>query len=500
MTFVLYLDRVCLGQAAPIMQEELGISDTALGFVHAAFTLAYAVFEIPTGRWGDRYGSRGVLTRIVIWWSLFTALTGAATGLWMLLSVRFLFGAGEAGALPNSARILKQWFPESARGEAQGIVTTGMMIGGAAAPVASQFLINGLGKTWTFGMFGWQTTYEGFGWRWTFVIFGLIGLTWAVSFYFWFRDDPADHRKVNRAERKLIKSGQKPERPALTESEVPASAMIDLDEHFTDAHEPIPWKLVLPCANIWLLGGAMMTMSGVYYMLFSWYPKYLQSARGVSAENSSWLTSLVLGAGAMGCYFGGRLTDWLVAKTGNRRWGRTAQCVVGAGLPHGGILASIFTDSNLMASICIAIACFGVQIQVPAWWASATQVSGRHLGCAFRHDEYARRCRWDRLADLFGSIRRLDEEPGLHRPRPVGFRILRLRGHRADRHGPLELDQSGEDGRKAVSERNRCGLIDSSSGSLLRPRAATVSASRVRSSRCPCQHVGRRNALASGPS
>ena len=102
MTFVLYLDRVCLGQAAPTIQTELGISNTALGFVHAAFTLAYAVFEIPTGRWGDRYGSRGVLTRIVIWWSLFTALTGAATGLWMLLLVRFLFGAGEAGALPNS--------------------------------------------------------------------------------------------------------------------------------------------------------------------------------------------------------------------------------------------------------------------------------------------------------------------------------------------------------------------------------------------------------------
>ena len=78
MTFVLYLDRVCIGQAAPVIQKELGISETAMGFVIAAFTLAYAVFEIPAGRWGDRYGSRGVLTRIVVWWSFFTALTGAA--------------------------------------------------------------------------------------------------------------------------------------------------------------------------------------------------------------------------------------------------------------------------------------------------------------------------------------------------------------------------------------------------------------------------------------
>jgi MFS family permease len=98
MTFVLYLDRVCIGQAAPQIQNDLGISETAWGFVTAAFTLSYALFEIPTGRWGDRYGSRGVLTRIVVWWSFFTALTGVASGLVVLLAVRFLFGAGEAGA------------------------------------------------------------------------------------------------------------------------------------------------------------------------------------------------------------------------------------------------------------------------------------------------------------------------------------------------------------------------------------------------------------------
>ena len=277
MTFVLYLDRACIGQAAPIIQEELGISNTALGFVHAAFTLAYALFEIPAGRWGDRYGSRGVLTRIVIWWSFFTALTGAARGLWMLLVVRFLFGAGEAGALPNSARILRQWFPESSRGEAQGIVTTGMMIGGAAAPVASQCLIDGLNKSWKLDLFGWHWTYAGFGWRWTFVIFGFIGLTWAISFYLWFRDDPAKHHAVNRAERKLIAHGRGSGKPKSTELEAPAPDLMNVHEPFAGTHQPIPWDRVLPCANIWLLGGAMITMSAIYYMLFSWYPKYLQS-------------------------------------------------------------------------------------------------------------------------------------------------------------------------------------------------------------------------------
>src|SRR6478609_6603407 len=85
MTFVLYLDRVCISKAGPRIQEELGISNTAMGFVFAAFTLSYGLFEIPTGRWGDRYGSRGVLARIVVWWSAFTALTGAAMNLPMLV-------------------------------------------------------------------------------------------------------------------------------------------------------------------------------------------------------------------------------------------------------------------------------------------------------------------------------------------------------------------------------------------------------------------------------
>lgn len=363
MTFVLYLDRVCIAQAAPRIQQELGIDDTWMGVVFAAFTLSYAVFEIPTGRWGDRYGSRGVLTRIVIWWSFFTALTGAAAGLAMLLIVRFLFGAGEAGALPNSARVLREWFPESNRGWAQGVITTTMMIGGAAAPVASQWLINALG------------------WRWTFVTFGLLGLAWAALFYLWFRDDPAEHPATNKAEQALIAAGRGGKPLAASAQVEPDALPPETSDH--DAHGPIPWGIVLKNANVWLLGGAMMTMSGVYYMLISWYPKYLQSARGASPDASSWLSSLVLGAGAFGCFFGGWLTDWLVKTTGHRRWGRTAQSVAGAALAATGILASIYTDSTVLASILVAIACLGVQIQVPAWWASATQLSGRHLGALF---------------------------------------------------------------------------------------------------------------------
>src|SRR4051812_24943797 len=193
LTFILYIDRICISKAAPRIERDLDISHTAMGFVFGAFTVAYGLFEVPTGRWGDRYGSRGVLTRIVLWWSAFTALTGCVgrftldSGYWLnvpwldtvvpllldgfllLLLVRFLFGAGEAGALPNAARVVARWFPAGKRGAAQGIVNTSALLGGALAAVAAAYLI------------------ELVGWRWSFVLFDTLGVVWAGAFYTWFR-------------------------------------------------------------------------------------------------------------------------------------------------------------------------------------------------------------------------------------------------------------------------------------------------------------------------
>jgi sugar phosphate permease len=375
MTFVLYLDRVCMGKAAPRIQEELGITNTGMGFIFAAFSISYALFEIPAGRWGDRFGSRGVLTRIVVWWSIFTALTGAAGSFLTLFLVRFLFGAGEAGALPNSARVLREWFPDSRRGWAQGIVTTSMMIGGAVAPKAAQLLIDQVG------------------WRWSFAVFGVLGVVWAVAFYAWFRDDPAAHPAANDAERQLIREGQTSKQSTMRGSVSARPEDSDFGE--IEAHEPIPWRLVYGSSNIWLLSGIMITMSAIYEVLISWYPTYLEKARGASESQSGTLTSMVLAAGAVGCFFGGWLTDWLVRRTGNHRWGRTAQCVLGAGLAALGIALSLLTSSTELASAFVAVACLGVQLQLPSWWACATQVSGRHVGALFG------------LMNMFGSLGRL---------------------------------------------------------------------------------------------
>src|SRR5262245_31241288 len=159
LSLILYIDRICISKAGPSMQDDLDLSNTQMSFVFGAFTIAYGLFEVPTGRLGDRYGSRGVLTRIVLWWSLFTALTGCVWNFTLdsgyamvlpgigveflllinsfiaLLVIRFLFDAGEAGALPNSTRVVARWFPPGQRGPAQGLINTSMLVGGAATPV-----------------------------------------------------------------------------------------------------------------------------------------------------------------------------------------------------------------------------------------------------------------------------------------------------------------------------------------------------------------------------
>ena len=101
LTAVAYLDRVCIATAAPAMKADLQLSDAQMGYVFSAFTLAYALFEVPSGWLADRFGPRLMLTRIVIWWSAMTAATGCVGGFASLVAVRFLFGVGEAGTLPE---------------------------------------------------------------------------------------------------------------------------------------------------------------------------------------------------------------------------------------------------------------------------------------------------------------------------------------------------------------------------------------------------------------
>jgi len=346
LSFVLYLDRVCIGQAAVPIQRDLGLTNTQLGYAFGAFTIAYGLFEVPTGRWGDRFGSRGVLARIVLWWSFFTAMTGAATGLTMLVVVRFLFGAGEAGAYPNVARIIARWFPRGERGTAQGLVITSAQIGGALAPVTAAYMIAEIG------------------WRATFVIFSLLGVVWAVAFTWWFRDDPAEHPGTNAAEQALI---------ATAGTAAPAA----------HEHPPIPWRTILASHNIWLLGTVQTCSSFFSYMLMQWYPAYLEKGRGVDPLGAGRLASLVLVGAAVGCLASGYINDLLARWTRDNPARFRIYGFSGTILATVCLLAAIQCESATATSIWAAVAFMFAISQQATFWAVTTEIGGRHLGVVF---------------------------------------------------------------------------------------------------------------------
>ncbi len=345
LAFILYLDRICISQAASKMEKDLDISHTDMGNVLTAFTVAYSLFEVPIGWWGDKYGSRGVMARIVVWWSVFTALTGSARGLTYLLIVRFLFGAGEAGAYPNAARILSRWFPTERRGAAQGYYNASALIGGAIAPLLTAYLI------------------EGIGWRWTFVVFSVPGVLWAIAFWSWYRDDPLTHPSVNESERNLIAAGTAP--------------------RSTTEHPPIPWRAVFSHVHIWLLGGVLACAAFNTYLYFSWYPTYLEKGRGVDSIEAGRLASLVLSGGAIGCIGGGFLIDWLIRRTGDRHRSRRVWCCCAFVLAAACLTAGRFSDSPRVAALWTAGSVLFSVSTLSAWWGAVTDISGRHLGAMF---------------------------------------------------------------------------------------------------------------------
>lgn len=340
---VLYLDRVCMSQAVEPIQRDLGLTNSQVGYVLMAFTLAYGLFEVPTGRLGDRVGARRVLTRIVVWWSAFTALTGVAWGLWSLLALRFLFGAGEAGAFPNAARVLSRWFPAAERGRVQGLMLTTALAAGAAAPALAAHLIDRAG------------------WRWTFGAFGTVGVVWAVGFWWWFRDDPAGHPGVNAAEAAHIRAGTGDPKP-------PA--------------DPIPWGAVAANPGFWVLGLAMIASAFNAYLYYSWFPKYLMSGRDVPNVEAGWLASLVLGGSAVGMLIGGLIADHL-SRLRSVVWARRVFGGCAYLAAAGCLFAAVRTESPTTLAALAAVSALCVQLTLPTWWSAAIEQSGRHVGALF---------------------------------------------------------------------------------------------------------------------
>src|SRR5262245_49407949 len=144
---LLYLDRICLSFAETFIAEDLGLSRTQIGWLLSAFFWSYAIVQVPSGWLTDWLGGRLMLTLYVLTWSLFTGWTGLAVGFVSLFVLRLGVGAGQAGAYPTAASLVRSWVPFAARGTASSIVALGGRIGGALAPVLTAYLIASLVPT-----------------------------------------------------------------------------------------------------------------------------------------------------------------------------------------------------------------------------------------------------------------------------------------------------------------------------------------------------------------
>lgn len=323
LSIITFLDRNAISIAGIHITAELGLSESQFGWILAAFTISYALFEIPTGLWGDRFGEKKVLARIVVWWSLFTSLTGLVSGFASLFMVRFLFGAGEAGAYPNSAITVRKWFTIEERGRAQAVIWMASRIGGAITP----FVVVPLQMN--------------FGWRVTFYLLGVVGILWVIAWWWLYKTPQEKEVLVERTENS--------------------------------------WTSIAGKKNFWLLMIMYYCYACGVFFFISWLPKYLFHGRGVSQEDLTYSASLPFILAAAGCLFGGLLSDFLVKKIGII-WGRRIVPLVGLSLSGLVMLLATLTERNTMAVILLALGLAFMDVTAPVAWAIAIGLGKQHSG------------------------------------------------------------------------------------------------------------------------
>ncbi len=340
LAIITYLDRICIAQAAPSISRDLSLSPKQMGWVFAAFGVPYALLEIPIGWLGDRYGPRRILMKIVLFWSFFTMATGAAWNMISLLVCRALFGAGEAGCFPNITKVFTIWLPKSERSTAQGILWFCARWGGAFTPLLAAGVLAFIN------------------WRWVFVLFGLIGIVWAVAFWNWFTDDPAKHPSVNAGERAI-----------LEEAKVNAPS-----------HANVPWGRMLSSRTVWLLWLQFFCMSYGWYFYITWLPTYLREARGMTVGASALLAGLPLFLGGFGCLAGGWMTRFLAVRWSDVRRARKVVACTGLFAAALSLILATELESPISAMVAIGMASFSNDLAMAPDWTACMDIGGRWAG------------------------------------------------------------------------------------------------------------------------
>src|SRR5580700_7543542 len=246
MYLITYLDRVSLANTATLITREFGFSKATMGVIFSAFIWANALFQVPGGWLGDRFGPRRVLSTIMAYRTVIAILTTMVTGFYSLWGIRFLLGVGEAGAFPTATRAMQMWYPRDERGFVQGVSHAASRFGAAIGPpIAVAIMIH-------------------FGWRSVFYVIGVLSLLWSLLYMSVYRNMPEQHDKVSRAELTRIRGTD--ERGEIKQANV--------------ARRPkVPWSILLKHGNMWAVMCAYAAYIYSLWFFLSWLPSYLVEFR-----------------------------------------------------------------------------------------------------------------------------------------------------------------------------------------------------------------------------
>lgn len=341
LAMLLYIDRIMISVAKPDVSTTLSLSDKEMGWVLSIFSLGYALFQMPSGLLADKIGARKTLTLIVVIWSVFTAITALAWSFLSMMFVRFLFGAGEAGAYPSMNKAVFSWIPQKERGTAIGI----------------NFSAGRLGAAFALPMIAWLI--QQVGWQMCFIILGILGFLWAVVWYLYFRDEPIEIKTISDSERKYIyENRQNQEKPKSDKGII---------------------KRVLQSNNVWLLMIQYFSSAFTFFFCLTWLFPHLKSRFQLESLEAAFYSSLPLIFGALGNILAGRMVD-SIYKRGYHSKSRTTTAILGFILAAFGLLFSIYSNSVGEVIVFLSIAVFGADMTLSPSWSTCSDIGGAYSG------------------------------------------------------------------------------------------------------------------------
>lgn len=347
MYLITYLDRVSLANTAPLISKEYGFNKVTMGIIFSAFIWAYALFQVPGGWLGDRFGPRKVLSAIMAYRTIIAVLTTRALGLASFWGIRFALGVGEAGAFPTATRAMQMWFPRDERGFVQGVSHAASRLGAAVGPpIAVAIMIH-------------------YGWRSVFYVIGALSLLWAILYLAVYRNMPEETSLVSRGELARIRGVD--EKGEIKQANI-------------KKRPKVPWNVLLRHGNMWAVMCAYATYIYSLWFFLSWLPSYLVEYRHFTLIKMGFFASMPLMAGVVGDTFGGWLTDKLLIKTNNLKFSRRSVAITGMLGCGASMLVAALVQKPNTAVYCLTSAMFFLEMTIGPAWAVPMDIGGEFSG------------------------------------------------------------------------------------------------------------------------